>query len=228
MNTNVTRGRAGTAVGATLIGLGTLFLISRIFDISLGRFIWPFFIIIPGALFFLGMVAGGKAAGPLAVPGSIVTMTGLILLFDSVFNAWANWSYIWALIFPTAVGIGLIIHGTWSDMPPVVRTGTRWTAVGMAILFGLGMLFEMVIYPMANVDRGPINTLLWPALLIGIGIWLIRRRHTADQAPAATAAPSTNAAAAPVATKAANGNGNGHKVSPVVGFEPIDPKRGKN
>src|SRR5687767_13393634 len=108
MNINGTRGRANVAVGAALVGLGALFLISRLFDINLGRFVWPFFIIIPGALFFVGMVAGGKAAGPLAVPGSIVTMTGLILLYNSIFNAWINLFYIWALILPTAAGIGLI------------------------------------------------------------------------------------------------------------------------
>lgn len=227
MSTNGTRGRANTAVGAALVGLGALFLISQIFDINMGRFIWPFFIIIPGMLFFLGMVAGGKSAGPLAVPGSIVTMTGLILLYDSVFNAWTNWAYIWALIFPTAVGIGLIIHGTWSDIPPVVKTGTRWTGVGMAIVLGLGILFELMIYPMFDVNRGLVNTLLWPTLLIGIGIWLMRRRKATNTALPMPAQGNQGTAASTSIAPRPNGHHNG-KTSPVVGFEPIDPTRGKN
>jgi hypothetical protein len=238
VNDSTTRKRANTAFGAALIGMGALFLISRVFGIGLGRVVWPFFIIIPGLLFFAGMFAGGKSAGPLAIPGSIITVTGSILLYDSMFNAWANWAYIWALIFPTAVGIGLLIHGTWSENPAVIKTGSRWAAVGMLILLGMGSLFELLIYPLFNVDRGLLNTVLWPALLIGIGVWLMRRHHHTTDATASTDVPALTAyaseeesasepvkkAAPPPKTVKKNGHG---LASPVVGFEPLDPTRGK-
>ena len=35
-------------------------------------------------MFFIGMRAGGKSAGPLAIPGSVVTSVGLILLTQAV------------------------------------------------------------------------------------------------------------------------------------------------
>jgi hypothetical protein len=91
----------------------------------------------------------------------------------------------------------------------------------------MGMLFELIIYPMSNVDRGWANTLLWPALLIGLGIWLLsRNRHAAEVRALPAQASSTDHGDTPPPSPKAKPNGNG-KVSPIVGFEPIDPAKGK-
>jgi hypothetical protein len=85
-----------------LVALGTLFLLEQFFDFQLGQWLWPLFIIIPGLLFFVGMLLGGKSAGPLAIPGSIVTTVGLLLLYQNTFNHFESWAYTWALM-PVAV-----------------------------------------------------------------------------------------------------------------------------
>ena len=103
------------AIGLGLIALGVLFLLGAVFQINVWGALWPFFIIVPGLLFFVAMVSIGKPGAPLAVPGSIVTTVGLILFFQNVTGLWATWAYAWALIFPTAVGIGVAIAGLWSD-----------------------------------------------------------------------------------------------------------------
>src|SRR5687767_10207750 len=89
------RGRTITAVG--LIGLGILFLLGQVFGFSLFSVLWPFFVILPGAAFLYGAFTGGKNAAGLAVPGSVITGTGLILLYQSLTNHWESWAYAWTL-----------------------------------------------------------------------------------------------------------------------------------
>jgi hypothetical protein len=67
--------------GSILILFGLLALFGQLFrgwDIW-GSF-WPFLIIGFGALFFVAMLLSGKSAAWLAIPGSIITVAGLILL----------------------------------------------------------------------------------------------------------------------------------------------------
>lgn len=101
-------GQIALAIG--LIGLGILFLVGQLLGISLIGWLWPFFVITPGVLFFVVMALGGKDASGFAIPGSIITTVGLILFYQNLTGHWASWAYAWALIFPTAVGAGMMIH----------------------------------------------------------------------------------------------------------------------
>ena len=58
--------------GGILVGLGLLFLLAQLFNFSAWGLLWPLFVIGIGGLFFIGMLSGGKAAAPLAIPGSII------------------------------------------------------------------------------------------------------------------------------------------------------------
>ena len=74
----------GILMGASLIILGILFLVGRfvtsVFDFDLGHYAWPFFIIIPGVLLFLGaFILEPRAGTTLAIIGGMVTMTGIVL-----------------------------------------------------------------------------------------------------------------------------------------------------
>jgi membrane-bound ClpP family serine protease len=87
-----------------LFGLLALFgQLFRGFDLW-GTF-WPFLIIGCGALFFVAMFLSGKSAAWLAIPGSIIIVTGLILLAQNLTGYWESWSYAWTLIV-IAVGLG--------------------------------------------------------------------------------------------------------------------------
>src|SRR4029079_19342211 len=129
---------------AVLVGLGILFLLVQLFDFQFGQWLWPLIIIIPGLFCFVGMVLGGKPAGPLAIPGSIVTTIGLLLFYQNTFNHFESWAYAWALI-PFAVCIGLVINGTWSEQPALVHNGRRLAGTGL-VLFLVGFVFfELVL-----------------------------------------------------------------------------------
>lgn len=173
MSNRNTRNVGNLVVALVLIGLGALFLLGQFFKFNFWSFAWPMFIIVPGLLFFVGMVLGGKSAGGLAIPGSIVTMVGLILLYQNTFNHWESWAYAWALIFPTSVGIGLMIQGTWSNKPDLLRSGRQMFSVGIIIFVVAAAFFELVI---GISGRGSIASYVWPVLLIGLGIYLLLRR----------------------------------------------------
>ena len=186
MATQQQRGRTNAIIGMVLVGLGAMFLLGQLFNINMWRFFWPFFIIIPGLLFFLGMALGGKSAGPLAIPGSIVTTVGLLLLYQSVTNHWESWAYAWALIFPTSVGVGLAINGAWSEVPRLRETGMKWIRVGLIIFVVGGVFFELLL----NISHSVIGSVIWPLLLIGGGIYLLVSRRSRLAAPPTPASPA--------------------------------------
>ncbi len=161
--------RLNSLIGAGLIGLGILFLLGEIFDFRLGFYLWPFFIIVPGLAFFYFMVHGGKNAAALAIPGSIITTTGLLLLYQSITNHWESWAYAWALIFPTSVGIGLYIFGLWGENDSLRRTGQGFIRVGLILLVLGGLFFEMIFH----LSGSRSNRVVWPVVLIIAGIYMV-------------------------------------------------------
>jgi len=162
-------------VGMVLVGLGSLFLVAQLFDINVIHFTWPFFIIVPGLLFFVGMMLGGKGAGGLAIPGSIVTSVGLILLYQNTFHHWQSWAYAWALIFPTSVGFGLMVMGAWSEQQGPYRAGRRMAGWGLAIFLAGAVFFEFVLN-ISGLGYSLVGKVAAPLLLIGVGVYLILRR----------------------------------------------------
>jgi len=178
------RRRGNAVIGLLLVSVGALFLLGNLFRLNIGGMVVAFIVMAPGVLFFVGMAAGGKPAGPLAIPGSILTMTGLILLGQAILfqfdpTAYATWAYAWTLVFPTSVGLGLIIFGVWSAEPRLVRLGLGWSSVGLVLFALFGAFFELLL----NLTDNPITDLMWPALLIGVGLYLLRRPRRQSSPP---------------------------------------------
>lgn len=189
MNTN--RNLASAVFGLILIGLGIIFLVGQFVHFDIGAFLWPFFIIAVGGVFFIAMVAGGPSAGGLAIPGSIIGMVGLILLFQNTFGHWEAWSYGWTLIL-ISVGIGMVIRGYWSKDESSRQHGWRVIRLGAIFFVIFGAFFELVI----GFGRNSlIAGIAWPLLLILIGVYLFASRllgsgrknppevHSDDQQP---------------------------------------------
>jgi hypothetical protein len=148
-----------------------VFLLGEFFDLDLWGYLWPLIIIAFGLLFFIGMATGGRQAAPLAVPGSIITTIGLILLVQSITGLWASWAYAWALI-PTAVGVGLLITGRAQGQEGVRQTGSILVRVGLVLFLVFGAFFELLL----NISgRGELGGLFWSVLLIGLGLYLLLR-----------------------------------------------------
>jgi len=216
-------GRAGasTLLGVVLVGLGALFLAARVFRISLIGYLWPFFIIVPGVVCFVVMVIAGKehakAFGLLSIPGAIVTMTGLLLLYQNTFNHWESWAYAWALIMPTSIGIGLAIYGWWIDDQKLVNRAMQIAMFGFGGFLVMGAFFELLL----NISNSVVSTIVWPGLLILGGLYLLRRRQTngkVHEKQPITVEKVMEAPPRPIETPQPAG----------PEFEPIDLNRGKH
>lgn len=160
-----------------LIGLGSLFLLARIMNIDIGELAWPFFIIVPGLLFFAG-AASGKSASALVIPGSIITMIGLILFFQNVTDRFETWAYAWALI-PLASGVGQFIHGSMTGSDSLQEAGRKTANIGLALFIGFGAMFEVFIFH-DFLDSFFARYIL-PLALIGAGAYLFFLRGKSVQ-----------------------------------------------
>ena len=172
MSADRIRSMATLAIGLGLIAFGVLFLAGTILQIDIWGTLWPLFIIIPGLLFFVGMIVLGRPGAPLAVPGSIITMAGVLLFIQNLTGLWSTWAYAWTLVAPTAVGIGVAIAGMWNDDQKAVRVGSALAGIGIAVFFFLVIFFELILN-LNGLRSGPVGRVALPVLVIAAGVGVL-------------------------------------------------------
>jgi len=165
-------GGSSTALGVVLVVVGIFALGVVVLGINLTQYGWPLFVIIPGlTLLVVGFLGGGTGA---SVPGGIVTMLGLVLAYQSSTEDWASWAFVWALIVPFGVGLGLYLQALRDRDPVMLRRGRTLMGVGFMI-FLIGFVFFESILGISATDYGIFGKAALPALLIVIGIILLVR-----------------------------------------------------
>jgi len=166
MQTN--RSNTGALVGGTLlIAFGLLSLASQVFRGFNWGFLWPFIVIGVGILFFAAMFAGGKQTAGFAIPATIVSGVGLVLLFQNITKHWESMSYFWTLII-LFVGAGIYIMGAYTNDLGQKKSGTGVMKVGLILFIIFGSFFEMIFSSFGN--------LIFPILLILLGVYLVLNR----------------------------------------------------
>jgi hypothetical protein len=166
MQTN--RANPGALIGgAALIAFGLLALASQVFRGFNWGILWNFIIVGIGALFFVAMFAGGRQTAALAIPGSIVSGIGLVLLFQNITHHWESMFYFWTLIL-LFVGTGIYIMGWYSGDIGQRQSGSRVMKVGLILLIIFGAFFEMLF--------SSFNNFIFPVLLILLGAYLLLSR----------------------------------------------------
>lgn len=144
-----------------LIGVGALFLFATVFSFT----IWvalPFFAV--GGIF---LYLATKTCHWLAVPGMLITGTGIINLTLAVLNHWQGWAYAWTL-YGVFLGIAFVFvsEAGEKDMAPI---GRMFIQVGL-IAFGLmALFFELFIFN----TFGFLGNLLIAAAFIAAGYVLL-------------------------------------------------------
>src|SRR6266851_2226734 len=113
------RRRQSMVLGGLFVLIGAILLAGQFVRVDLGHYGWPFFVI---------------------VPGSVITVSGLILLFQAATDHYESWAYAWALVVPGAIGLGMILYGLTARRPGNVRSGTRLVGIAL-VLFLLGAAF---------------------------------------------------------------------------------------
>ncbi|HLE59482.1 MAG TPA: hypothetical protein VJA85_07535 [Candidatus Limnocylindria bacterium] len=169
-----------TSVGVLLIGLGLLFFIGQQLGTDVTDWGWPLFVILPGlAILTVGLT---QRSGPgLAIAGSIVTMIGLVLLFQKLYDAYQTWAYAWALVGPGGSGLGMLLYGTRSRDRKLARDGF-WTVVTGLAIFAVGFIFFEGIIGLSG-ERWPLPAWVMPAAIVVIGGLVLLRGLTTRRAP---------------------------------------------
>ena len=160
-------GRPVMALG--LIAVGVMVLIGQLtgFGGMIGS-LWPMFVVLPGLAFLYFAYTGDKNVAGLAVPGTVITGTGLILFYQNVTGHWESWAYIWTL-YPLFVGLALNFMAQ--------RTGDDGTQKASRILMRIGAIgfiigvifFELIIFG----NGGIFGNLMLPVVLIIIGGFML-------------------------------------------------------
>jgi hypothetical protein len=194
----------GLLLGFFLIGLGILFLVGQFVQIDAWHYLWPLLILGFGLTFFAGMLSGGRGSesGFLAIPGSILSMLGVIFLFQVITGHWASWAYAWLLLAPTSIGIGFMISAWWSRHPGLWPIGAAMAGIGLVAFVGVGGFFELILGLAGIATPGRI---LWPVMLILLGLFILFGRGFRWLAyPGPTLTPATAGPAAGTASTAAS------------------------
>jgi peptidoglycan/LPS O-acetylase OafA/YrhL len=166
MQTN--RNNVGALIGgAVLIGIGLLTLVSRMYTGIDWGLLWPFSIIGFGALFFIAMFAMGKSGAAFAIPGTIITGIGLVVLFQNITQHWTTMSYLWTLII-IFVGLGIYLMGWYGEDANQKRSGGKVMKIGIILFIIFGTIFETVF--------SSLNNAIFPILLILLGVYLVLSR----------------------------------------------------
>lgn len=189
------RSNTGNVVsGLILIGLGVIFLLGQFINFSAWQLVWPLLVMGAGGMFFAGMLAGGKSAAGLAVPGSIISVIGAVLLYQNFTRHWNSWAYAWTLIV-LAVGVGLWIAGRWGDDAQQRHSGLRVMQVGVVMFILFGIFFEGFIFGFSGARW---QRIIFPVLLVLFGLYLLVRRSGLWPNPAAaTPAPMPDTTSTP-------------------------------
>jgi hypothetical protein len=164
------RNNTSIILGSILLVVGLLALLGQLFrGYDFWGSFWPFIVIGVGALFFVGMFIGGKSVAGLAIPGTIIAASGLMLLLQNLTGYWESWSYGWTVTV-ISVGLGIFIMGAYNGSAGARRAGARVMEVGLILLVVFGAFFEMLL---SGGRAHSLGSLVFPAALILLGIYLV-------------------------------------------------------
>jgi len=167
---------SAAALGAILIVGGLLFLGADYLNLDVGRYGWPLYVIGPGlGLLVLGLTQ--RHGSGLAIGGSVITMIGLVLLYQNATDRWESWAYAWPLVAPGGSGIGMLLYGTRARNAGMARAGL-WQTLTALGLFAAGYVFFEGLIGLSGRPF-PLPDWVMPAAVIVLGLVLLARGFTA-------------------------------------------------
>jgi len=176
------RGTSGTAIlGLLLIALGGVFLIGQWAELDWGAATWPFYVIAPGvALAAIGLTQ--RNGSGLTTAGCIVTIVGLVLLYQNATDHWESWAYAWALVGPGGSGLGMLLYGVRSGNGKMARDGFWQIVIAIGLFVAGYLFFEGVI----GISGRPLPLPGWvlPAVIIVLGVVVLIRGVTSGRSVA--------------------------------------------
>jgi hypothetical protein len=165
------RASSSVALGVVLVVLGLFALVVQVTGFDPGGS-WPLVVVIPGlTLLIVGFISFGTGA---LIPGAILTVVGLILAYMNASQDWPAWAFVWPLVAPGGVGLGIWLQGLRTHDAHLLRQGRVLMFVAL-IIFMIGFVIFGTIFRISDTDYGWFGKAALPALLIVIGIVLLGR-----------------------------------------------------
>jgi hypothetical protein len=171
--------------GMLLIGLGFLLLVLQNFQFTFAN---PFsnwyipytsYVIGLGLLFIvIGLSAKDSLSG-LTIAGSIVLVSGLLLAFQDATRGYQTWAYVWALVFPGSIGLGLTLQSLTTQDSEQRTTGIRMMLIAL-IMTLVGWSFFEGIVNLSGYGLHQLTNFVGPVLLMTIGGWLLLRNRNSE------------------------------------------------
>ncbi len=172
--------RQSMLLGGLFVLIGAILLAGKFVRVDIGHYGWPFFVISPGILIlFVALTARGAVSEGLAILGSIVTVSGLILLAQAATDHYESWAYAWALVFPGAIGLGMILYGLTARRPGNVRSGTRLIGIAL-VLFLLGAAFFEGVIGIGGYRLDHTAGVVFGVLIIALGALMLLLNLTSN------------------------------------------------
>ena len=107
------------------------------------------------------------------IGGSVVLTVGTVLAWQRATGRWETWAYAWALVGPTASGVGSVVAGLRTGDRRMRDAGLWQVVIGMALFAGFYLFFEQVIG--LSGEPAPLPEWAMPAFLVGIGALILLR-----------------------------------------------------
>lgn len=162
----------GLAVGL----VGVVLTLAQLFGARVFQAGWPMLVIVPGLAVSVAAFSAspGRGLGYLAVPGTVVLVSGVILEVQALTGDWQSWAYAWALVAPGSVGLGFLLAG--------LRERSRWARtlgfvllVAGTVLFAAAEWFFVRVADIGGPGLGQGFGLVFPALVITLGLVMVAR-----------------------------------------------------
>jgi hypothetical protein len=104
---------------------------------------WPLLLVV-GSLFFLIPILFSRLSRRLragmVIPGVMLLLIGLALLYTSLNNEWDEWATLWTVI-PFSLGLGMYAAGWLADLPAFKWIGFGLAAAGVVAYLALATAF---------------------------------------------------------------------------------------
>jgi hypothetical protein len=167
--------RASIGIGLLLVIFGGFAFAATALDLHALFSTWPLYVIVPGLiLLVVGLVVRQEPGLGLTIAGAIVTTVGFVLLYQESTGHWASWTYAWALVAPTAAGVGMVLSGLVSGRPDWLHDGLRTVLAGL-VLFGMFFLFFEGVIGISGEPIPILSGAVLPILFVAIGVLLVGR-----------------------------------------------------
>jgi hypothetical protein len=126
------------------------FLLAMVFalvvsmQIHLGKFTFPFYLVVSGMFLFATSLETESHVGEWIASFSwTLNMFGLLLFYQYVTGDWESWIYGWPLIFPVGPGLGQLIYGALKARKDPFERGKILLQLGLGLFVLILIVFKL-------------------------------------------------------------------------------------